>query len=62
MTEDKIREATLDLIGCVEQYIRQETSRSTLIWKKEKLKRLLEESASKQNSLLNFKPEGLEFR
>ena len=55
MTEDKIREATLDLIGCVEQYIRQETSRSTLIWKKEKLKRLLEESASKQNSLLNFK-------
>ena len=62
MNEDKIREATLDLIGCVEQYIRQETSRSTLIWKKEKLKRLLEESASKQNGLLNFKPEGLEFR
>lgn len=37
-----IRNATLELIEAVEKYIRQETSRATLIWKKEKLKRLLE--------------------
>lgn len=37
-----IYEVALDLVECVEKYIRQEASRSTLIWKKEKLKRLLE--------------------
>lgn len=36
-----IYDAALDLVKCVEKYIRQETSRSTLIWKKEHLKRLL---------------------
>ena len=38
----EIMEAALDLIEAVEKYVRQETSRSTLIWKKEKLKRLIE--------------------
>ena len=37
-----IYEAALDLVDAVEKYVRQETSRSTLIWKKEKLKTLLE--------------------
>lgn len=37
-----IYEAALDLIDAVEKYVRQETDRSTLIWRKEKLKRLLE--------------------
>lgn len=37
-----IYDAALDLIDCVEKYVRQETSRATLIWKKEKLKRLIE--------------------
>lgn len=37
-----IYKAALDLIECVEKYVRQETNRSTLIWRKEKLKRLLE--------------------
>ena len=37
-----IYDAALDLVECVEKYVRQETSRSTLIWKKEKLKKLLE--------------------
>lgn len=37
-----IYEAALDLIEAVEKYIKQECSRSTLICKKEKLKRLLE--------------------
>lgn len=36
-----ICEAALDLVECVEKYVRQETSRSTLIWRKEKLKRLI---------------------
>ena len=39
---DAVKKATLDLIDCVEKYIRKETSRSTLVWKKEKLKTLLE--------------------
>ena len=39
---DAVKKATLDLIDCVEKYVRQETSRSALIWKKEKLKKLLE--------------------
>ena len=38
----EIMEAALDLIEAVEKYVRQETSRSTLIWRKEKFKRLLE--------------------
>lgn len=38
-----IYEAALDLVDAVEKYVRQETSRSTLIWKKEKLKRLIKE-------------------
>lgn len=45
MTEERaeaIRKATLDLINAVERYVRQDCSRSTLIWKKEHLKRLLE--------------------
>ena len=33
----------LELINAVERYVRQDCSRSTLIWKKEKLKRLIEE-------------------
>lgn len=37
-----IQEAAWKLIDCVEKYVRQEISRSTLIWKKEYLKRLLE--------------------
>jgi hypothetical protein len=37
-----ITEAALDLIEAVEKYVRQETNRSTLIWRKEKLKRLIE--------------------
>ena len=37
-----IYKAALDLVECVEKYIQQEANRSTLIWKKEKLKRLLE--------------------
>ena len=37
-----IYKAALDLVECVEKYVRQETNRSTLIWRKEKLKRLLE--------------------
>lgn len=39
---DAVKKATLELIEAVEKYVRQECSRSTLIWKKEKLKRLLE--------------------
>lgn len=39
---DAVKKATLDLIDCIEKYVRQDCSRSTLIWKKEKLKRLLE--------------------
>lgn len=39
---DAVKKATLELIDCVEKYVRQECSRSTLIWKKEYLKRLLE--------------------
>lgn len=38
-----IYEAALDLIEAVEKYIRQEMSRSTLIWRKEHLKRLIED-------------------
>ena len=37
-----ITEAAKVLVDSVEKYVRQETSRSTLIWKKEYLKRLLE--------------------
>ena len=37
-----IYDAALDLVECVEKYVRQETSRSTLIAKKNKLKKLLE--------------------
>lgn len=38
----EVYEAALVLVDSVEKYVRQETSRSTLIWKKEYLKRLLE--------------------
>jgi len=37
-----IREATWKLIDCVERYVRQECSRSTLLSRKEFLKRLME--------------------
>lgn len=37
-----IYEVALDLVECVEKYVRQETSRATLIWKKNKLKKLIE--------------------
>ena len=37
-----IYDAALDLVAAVERYIKQSCSRSDLIWKKEKLKRLLE--------------------
>ena len=36
----EINEATWDLIDAVEKYVRQEISRSSLIWRKERLKRL----------------------
>lgn len=39
---DAVQKATLDLIDAVEKYVRQEISRSALIWRKERLKRLLE--------------------
>ena len=39
---DAINKATWDLIDAVERYVRQECSRSTLISKKELLKRLIE--------------------
>ena len=38
-----IYEAALDLVECVERYVRQEASRSTLLAKKDKLKKLIEE-------------------
>lgn len=61
--EKEIIEAANELVEAVEKYIRQDCLRSTLVWKKENLKRLLEAaSATKQNGLLNFKPEGLEIR
>ena len=37
-----IYEAALDLVECVEKYVRQEISRATLIGKKNKLKKLIE--------------------
>jgi len=40
--QKSIREATWKLIDCVERYVRQECSRSTLISRKEYLKRLME--------------------
>lgn len=40
--QDRILEATLDLIEAVEKYVRQETSRSTLLAMKDNLKKLLE--------------------
>lgn len=40
--QDRILEATLDLIEAVEKYVRQETSRSTLLAMKDNLKELLE--------------------
>ena len=36
-----IYEAALDLIEAVEKYVRQECSRSNLIWTKERLKRMM---------------------
>ena len=39
---EAIKRAAKVLVDSVEKYVRQETSRSTLIWKKEYLKRLLE--------------------
>lgn len=36
-------EAALDLVDAVEKYVRQETNRSTLLAKKDKLKKLIEE-------------------
>jgi len=42
---EAIRKATLDLINAVERYVRQDCSRSTLIWKKEHLKRLIEDES-----------------
>lgn len=38
-----IYEAALDLVECVEKYVRQDCSRSNLIWSKERLKRLIEQ-------------------
>ncbi len=38
-----IYEAALDLIDAVEKYVRQDCSRSNLIWSKERLKRLIEQ-------------------
>jgi len=38
-----ITEAALDLIDAVEKYVRQDCSRSNLIWSKERLKRLIEQ-------------------
>ena len=40
-----IQEATWKLIDCVERYVRQECSRSTLISRKEFLKRLMEDNS-----------------
>lgn len=40
--QEVIQKAVLDLIDAVEKYVRQEISRSALIWRKERLKRLLE--------------------
>ena len=40
--KSQMMKEAVDLVDCVEKYVRQETSRSTLIWKKEKLKTLLE--------------------
>ena len=37
-----IQEATWKLIDCVERYVRQDCSRSTLLSRKEFLKRLME--------------------
>ena len=37
-----IYEAALDLVECVEKYVRQECSRADLIGKKNKLKKLIE--------------------
>lgn len=37
-----IYDAALDLVECVEKYVRQECSRSTLLSMKDKLKELLE--------------------
>jgi len=42
IVHDDARKAIFDLINAVERYVRQDCSRSTLIWKKEHLKRLLE--------------------
>ena len=39
---DAIKKATWDLIDAVERYVRQDCSRSTLISRKEYLKRLME--------------------
>jgi hypothetical protein len=41
-TIQDVYEAALDLVECVEKYVRQETSRSTLLAKKDKLKKLIE--------------------
>lgn len=38
-----IYDAALDLVECVEKYVRQECSRSTLLSMKDKLKELIEE-------------------
>ena len=40
---DAVKKATLELVEAVEKYVRQECTRSVLIWRKEKLKRLLEQ-------------------
>ena len=37
-----IYEAALDLVDAVEKYVRQDASRSTLLAKKDKLKKLIE--------------------
>ena len=39
---DAVKKATWDLIDAVERYVRQECTRSTLISRKEFLKRLIE--------------------
>ena len=39
---DAIKKAALDLVECVEKYVRQECSRSTLLSMKDNLKKLLE--------------------
>lgn len=42
-SDREFRAVAADLIEAVEKYVRQECSRSTLIWRKEHLKRLIDQ-------------------